>query len=170
MTELLAPATTGFLSDTRVQRAIELVWHEAVLLDAKRYDDWNALYTDDALYVIPIDQDSDDFENTLNMVYDDARMRQMRVTRLTEGYSLSAVDSARTVRTVSRFTVDAVSDTEVTLRSAQVLVSYKRGDHAMLGADLTHRIVLSPDGDRIGGKIIRLINSDSIVNASGYLL
>jgi 3-phenylpropionate/cinnamic acid dioxygenase small subunit len=158
------------LSDTRVQRAIELVWREAALLDAKDYKTWNTLYAEDAHYVVPIDPDTEDFENTLNMVYDDARMREMRVVRLTEGYSMSAVDSARTVRTVSRFTVESVSDTEVTLRSGQVLVSYKRDQFAVLGAELTHRIRLSEEGDLIAQKVVRLLNSDAAVSAPGYLL
>lgn len=162
-----APA---FLADPRVQRAIQLVWHEAALLDAKDYEVWAELYTDDALYVVPIERDTDDFAGSLNMIYDDKRMRQMRVARIVEGYSLSAVDAARTVRTVSRFTVTSVSDAVVRLRSAQVLVSFKRDEHAVLGADLDHIVVLSDDGDRIGGKVIRLLNSDASVNASGYLL
>lgn len=169
-TPVLATPAGPLLADTRVQRAIQLVWHEAALLDAKDYETWIDLYTDDASYVIPIDPRTDDFDNTLNMVYDDARMRRMRVTRLVGGYSISAIDSARTVRTVSRFIVDALSDTEVTLRSAQVLVSFKRGTQAVLAADLTHRIALGEGGDRIAHKVVRLVNSEAAVNPSGYLL
>lgn len=174
MTELLStPATTTpglVLADPRVQRAIQLIWHEAALLDAKDYETWIDLYTEDASYVIPIDAHTEDFDNTLNMVYDDARMRRMRVNRLVEGYSISAIDSARTVRTVARFVVESVSDTEVLVRSAQVLVSFKRGTQAVLAADLTHRIALSEGGDRIAHKVVRLVNSEAAVNPSGYLL
>ena len=53
---------------------------------------------------MPIDPETEDFAGTLNMVYDDARMRRMRVNRMTEGYAIAAVDAARTVRTVSRMT------------------------------------------------------------------
>src|SRR4051794_8076644 len=75
------------LTDPKVAKAIALVWHEATLLDAKDYVAWEALWTIEGKYVIPIDSDTTDFEASLNMVYDDARMRRMRVTRLTEGYS-----------------------------------------------------------------------------------
>ena len=44
------------------------------------------------------------------MVYDDARMRHMRITRLVQGYSMSAVAAARTARTISRFTVEGLTD------------------------------------------------------------
>lgn len=104
------------------------------------------------------------------MVYDDARMRRMRVARMTEGYALAAVDSARTVRTVSRFVPETVSDEEVVLRSAQILVAYKRGNHDLWAADLVHRIRFSPEGDRIALKVVRLVNSDDAVPAAGFLL
>ena len=122
------------LSDTRVLQAIELVWHEAALLDAKDYQTWDALWTDEGRYVIPIDPDTDDFDGSLNMVNDDTRMRRMRIERLTSGYSMSALAAARTVRTVSRFTVEDRTDDSITLKSAQILVGFKRDDQQTLAA------------------------------------
>ncbi|GAA1019355.1 MULTISPECIES: aromatic-ring-hydroxylating dioxygenase subunit beta [Amycolatopsis] len=158
------------VTDPRVARAVELVNREAELLDRTEYHGWEKLFTEDGIYVIPIDRDTDDFAGSLNMVYDDARMRQMRIARMTEGYALAAVDSARTVRTVSRFVPESVSDNEVVLRSAQILVAYKRGNHDLWAADLVHRIQLSPEGARIALKVVRLVNSDEAVPAAGFLL
>ncbi|MFI0448839.1 aromatic-ring-hydroxylating dioxygenase subunit beta [Actinomadura sp. 6N118] len=172
MTDTLAEknSLTPLLADPRVARAIELVWREADLLDRKEYDAWRALYTEDGHYVIPIDPETEDFANTLNMVYDDARMRRMRVTRMTEGHAISAVDAARTVRTVSRFVPVEVSDQEVMLRSAQVVVAYKRGTHDLWAAEVTHRIRLSEPDDRIALKVVRLVDSEDVVPAAGFLL
>jgi len=160
----------GRLTDPRVARAIELIWHEATLLDAKKYEDWERLWTAEGKYVIPIDPDTEDFEAHLNMVYDDARMRRMRVTRLVEGYSMSAVAAARTARTVSRFTVEELAGESVTVRSAQVLVGFKREKHILLAADLTHRVRFTEEGALIDLKVVRLVNSDGAVTASGFLL
>ncbi|WOP19284.1 aromatic-ring-hydroxylating dioxygenase subunit beta [Raineyella sp. LH-20] len=171
MTELgLTDVRTDSLADPRVLRAVELIWREARILDEKDYSTWEGLFTADGMYVIPIDPDTEDFAASLNMIYDDARMRRMRVERMMQGYSPSAVAAARTIRTISRFTVDEVTDTAVTLTSAQVLVAYKRGRTDTLGATLTHTIALSPDGDRIAQKVVRLLNSEDAVDASGYLL
>jgi 3-phenylpropionate/cinnamic acid dioxygenase small subunit len=160
-------------TDPRVVRAIELVWREAELLDRKEYVAWKGLFTDDGVYVVPIDPETEDFAATLNMVYDDARMREMRITRMTEGYAIAAVDAARTVRTVSRFVPESVSDTEVVVRSAQVLVAFKRGRHDIWAGDLEHRVRLSPEGpatDRIARKVVRLVDSEEAVPAAGFLL
>ena len=164
------PLELGQLAEPRAGRAIELIWREAQMLDAKEYENWQTLYTDDGLYVIPVDPDTEDFESSLNMVYDDARMRHMRVTRLVQGYSMSAVAAARTARTISCFTVEDSTENTITLRSTQILVGFKRDKFQMLGAELTHRIRLEGDDARIELKLIRLVNSDSAVNASGFLL
>lgn len=165
MTEMLA------LADPRVLRAIQLVWKEAAVLDAKDYQAWEAMYTDDAYYVIPIDPDTDDYESSLNMVYDDKRMRRLRVERMLQGYSPSAVAAARTVRVVSRFTVESVEDDLVTLVSAQILNAFKRDRFSTIGAELTHKVALGADGDdKIALKVARLIDSEDAVSASGFLL
>lgn len=157
-------------NDPRVLRAIELVWREATLLDDKNYPAWEELFTDEALYIVPIDPDTEDFASSLNMIYDDKRMRSMRVERMMQGYAPSAVAAARTARIVSRFVVESVSDESVTVRSAQILSAFKRNDFQTIGSDLTHVIALSDDGDRIAQKVARLINSEDAVNAAGFLI
>ncbi|TDD08978.1 hypothetical protein E1181_05795 [Saccharopolyspora terrae] len=169
MTDLRTPTALG---DVRVSRAIELVWREADLLDRKDYVTWQELYADDGVYVIPIDRDAEEFDDVLNMVYDDRRMRRLRVNRMTEGYAIAAVDSAITVRTVSRFVTTEVSDSQVSLRAAQVLVAYKRGTHDLWAADVdyTVRLGTEPAEDTIARKVIRLVNSEDAVPAAGFLL
>ncbi|WP_425826046.1 aromatic-ring-hydroxylating dioxygenase subunit beta [Streptomyces fractus] len=160
------------LDDPRVVRSIELLWREADLLDRKEYLAWNELYAEDGIYVVPLDATTEDFDNELNMVYDDARMRAMRVARLTEGYAIAAVDAARTARTVSRFVPVEVADDSVSLRATQVLVAYKRGNHQLWAADVEFTVRLGADrsADRIVRKVIRLVDAEDAVPAAGFLL
>lgn len=157
-------------NDPRVLRAIELVWKEAAALDAKDYPAWEEMFTDEGFYVIPIDPETTDFASSLNMIYDDKRMRHMRVERMMQGYAPSAVAAARTARVVSRFTVEEVSDTTVVIRSAQILSAFKRNEFHTIGAELTHTIELAESGDRIAEKVARLINSEDAVSAAGFLI
>jgi len=154
-----------------LQLATEFIWREAELLDRKDYHAWNQLWTDTGVYVVPIDHDTTDFAATLNYAYDDARMRAMRIERLTSGHSVSAVDAARTVRTVSRFVEVPTSDDQVIeVNSAQILVGYKREVHTLFTADLTHRLRFTEHGIRLEQKVVRLINSTDSLNALGFLL
>lgn len=158
------------LSDERVVRAIELIWREAALLDAKDYPGWEELFTDESHYVVPIDPETEDFESSLNMIYDDKRMRRLRVERMMQGYAPSAVAAARTARVVSTFVVKSIDNDQVVIRSTQVLTAFKRNVTQTLGAELTHTIALSESGDRIAQKVARLINSEDAVSAAGFLI
>lgn len=151
-------------------KAIAFIWKEAELLDKKDYATWSALWTDDGYYVVPIDPGATDFAAQLNYAYDDARMRAMRIERLTSGFAMSAADAAATVRTVSRFVPVSVSEDLVEVTSAQVIVGYKRQQHTLFVANLTHRIRFTPQGPKIEQKVIRLINSMDSLNALGFLL
>ncbi len=153
-----------------LQLAVEFIWREAELLDRKNYQQWSGLWSETGHYVVPIDPDATDFEATLNYAYDDARMRAMRIERLTSGNSVSAVDAARTVRTVSRFTEVSRSADVIEVSSAQILVAYKREIHTLFAADLTHRLRFTPEGIRLEQKVVRLINSTDSLNALGFLL
>lgn len=156
--------------DTPLGRAIAFAWHEAELLDSKNYEAWGKVWADDGHYVVPIDPDTTDFASTLNYAYDDARMRQLRIERFTSGLSMSAADSAVTVRTVSRFTLVALEGDEIELRSAQLLAAYKRGTTTLFAANLTHRIRFAEDGPKLVRKVVRLVNSQDALNALGFLL
>jgi len=169
-TQTINPASVLGVSDPRVVRAIALIWHEADLLDRKEYAAWQRLYSADGHYIIPVDPETEDFDNTLNMVYDDAYMRRLRVARMTEGYAIAVVDAARTVRTVSRFVPVEVTDEQVTLRAAQILVAYKRGTHDLWASENTYVVRFGAEGDRFVRKVVRLVDCDDVVPAAGFLL
>lgn len=151
-------------------KAITLIWKEAELLDKKDYATWSSLWSDDGHYVVPIDPEATDFAAQLNYAYDDARMRKLRIERLTSGFAMSAADASATVRTVSRFTLISTSDDVAEVNSAQVLVGYKRQTHTLFVANLTHRIRFSAEGPKLEQKVVRLINSTDALNALGFLL
>ncbi|MFD3589829.1 aromatic-ring-hydroxylating dioxygenase subunit beta [Streptomyces sp. NPDC058683] len=169
-TEAPSTAVELPLDDPRALAAVSLIWHEAHLLDARRYAEWDELWCEGGEYVIPIDRDVTDFASRLNLVYDDDRMRRMRIERLTGGMSISAAAAARTVRSVSRFVVTGRASDAIEICSAQILVGYKREETFVLAADVTHRIVFGADGPRIARKIVQLVNSEDAVTASGFLL
>ncbi|SDV46983.1 aromatic-ring-hydroxylating dioxygenase subunit beta [Chitinasiproducens palmae] len=152
--------------------AIELIWQEAELLDRKDYRTWLTLWTEDGHYVVPIEPDTTDFAASLNYVYDDHVMRKLRADRMLSGFSASASDSARTVRTVSRFVEQTRGDEGgiIEIRSSQVVVACKRATTTLFAADVTHRIAFTDGQPKIVDKVIRLIDSLEALNSIGFLL
>ena len=64
------------------QDLIDFVVREARLLDEKRYDEWNALFTDDAFYWVPLVPDQEDGLDHTSHPYEDKLLRELRIERL----------------------------------------------------------------------------------------
>ncbi|BEU21387.1 MULTISPECIES: aromatic-ring-hydroxylating dioxygenase subunit beta [Paraburkholderia] len=160
----------ALFSQQTFARAIEFIWREAEMLDRRDYRAWLDLWDASGFYVVPIDPQATDFDATLNYAYDDQHMRELRVQRMVSGYSASASDAARTVRTVSRFTLTSDAADVVEVKSAQVIVAYKRGVSTIFAADLTHKISFASGEPRLVEKVIRLIDSTEALSAIGFLL
>ncbi|AXE98307.1 aromatic-ring-hydroxylating dioxygenase subunit beta [Paraburkholderia hospita] len=160
----------ALFSQQTFARAIEFIWREAEMLDRRDYRAWLELWDASGFYVVPIDPQATDFAATLNYAYDDQHMRELRVQRMVSGYSASASDAARTVRTVSRFTLTSNAADVVEVKSAQVIVAYKRGASTIFAADLTHKISFATGEPRLVEKVIRLIDSTEALSAIGFLL
>jgi 3-phenylpropionate/cinnamic acid dioxygenase small subunit len=149
---------------------IEFIWQEADLLDARDYKSWLKLWTKAGYYVIPVDPQATDFASSLNVVYDDAAMREARATRLQGGLSISSSAGARTVRCVSRFRMLNHDAQCCEVRCAQHIAEYKRDRLRILAADITYRLTFSTDGLALDQKVVRLINGDAALHGIGYLL
>ena len=73
------PRPLGGTTDGRVGRGadvterqlVDFVVKEARLLDEKRYAEWNALFTDDAFYWVPLVPDQEDGLNHTSHLYED---------------------------------------------------------------------------------------------------
>ena len=63
------------------QDLIDFVVHECRLLDAKRYEEWNALFTDDAFYWLPLVPDQEDGYQHTSHMYEDKLLRDLRIER-----------------------------------------------------------------------------------------
>lgn len=152
-----------------IEEASAFIWREAEMLDRQEYADWLKLWTEQGIYVIPIDREEGDYASELNIAYDDAAMREMRVKRLKSGFAMSSAPSARTVRTTSRFVIDGTDGDATVVRCAQVLVEFKFERTRVVGADMIYRLVRRDGGLALDGKVVRLLNSDDPLWGIGYL-
>jgi 3-phenylpropionate/cinnamic acid dioxygenase small subunit len=154
--------------DSLLQKVSAFLWAEADLLDSKNYDAWLALWLKEGMYTLPIG-DTEDFDNALNLCHDNDKMRRDRIQRFQQGFSISSAPPAKTVRTVSRFVITHVDGDEVTVTSAEHLFEDKFGRQRVWAANMTHTLVMAPDGIKIRTKVVRLLNSDGMLNSFSYL-
>lgn len=87
-----------------VEEAERFLFAEARLLDERRFDEWETLFTDDGVYWLPIDPDVDP-ARAVAIIYDDRQRLHERVYRLMKTPVLDQNPASRTIRFVSNVEV-----------------------------------------------------------------
>ena len=92
--------------DITAQQLIDFVVNEARLLDARRYEEWNALFTDDAYYWVPLVPGQEDGINHTSHLYEDKLLRQLRIERLKSPRAFSQQPPSRSHHLLQTPTVE----------------------------------------------------------------
>ena len=93
------------------QDLIDFVVQEARLLDAKRFEEWNALFTDDAYYWVPLVPDQVDGINHTSHLYEDKLLRELRVERLKSPRAYSQQPPSRALHLLQLPTLESSNAT-----------------------------------------------------------
>jgi 3-phenylpropionate/cinnamic acid dioxygenase small subunit len=136
--------------------------YEARLLDEGFFDDWLALFTEDARYWVPSQPDQPDPFETVSLMYDDRRLLETRVRRLSDPRIYSQEPRSRTSRSVTNLSLElGGGESGVTVRSKFVLVEYRREEQRLFAGTYIHRLVGEGDAMRIAMKRVDLVNCDA---------
>jgi 3-phenylpropionate/cinnamic acid dioxygenase small subunit len=92
------------------QDLIDFVVHEARLLDAKRFEEWNQLFTDDAYYWIPLAPGQEDGINYTSHMYEDKLLRELRIERLKSPRAFSQQPPSRCHHLLQTPTVESLDE------------------------------------------------------------
>lgn len=142
----------------------EFLLHEAALLDARAFDAWLQLLTDDAIYWVPAEHGQTDPDRRISLFYDDRSIMNDRIWRLGHPKMFSQVPPAHQVRVISNFTTaDAVAaDAQrVVVYSKFIMFEHRLSEQRTFGGDYEHVLVRAGDDWRIARKTVRLVNCDA---------
>ena len=81
------------------------LYREARLLDEKRWDEWYALFTEDAYYWVPLTRDQPDGVNHTSLAYEDRLLLQLRIERLKSPRAFSQQPPTRSLHLLQTPTV-----------------------------------------------------------------
>lgn len=149
--------------------AAQFLYHEARLLDERRFADWLDLWCDDALYWVPAGDETSDPTETVSLIFDDRRRLARRVAQLTSGLHHSQEPSSRTVHFVANAAVTVSSDGVLSVRST-LLVVEERGGLRLWPASVSHLLRATGEGLRIARKTVVLVNGDEPLDTLAILL
>ena len=155
------------VEEVRAQ-AEAFVLREALLADENRYDDWEALWTDDGVYWVPLGDG--DYDPTLrtSIIHDDRNRIGQRIERLKSGDAHVQYPPSRLRRLVSNFEVE-IDGEEVVVYSNFICVEARNGIETWAGRTV-HRLRREGDGLRMALKKVLLVNNDHELPALGFLI
>jgi benzoate/toluate 1,2-dioxygenase beta subunit len=152
------------------QQAEEILFEEARLLDAGRYDDWFAMFTDDAIYWLPCNGEGIDPNREISLVYDDhARLRD-RVDRLNSGVAHAQSPPSKTCRLISNVQIRQVSPDTAAITSAFLLYELRQSRQRIFAGHYLHRLRLENDGWKIAWKKAVLVNNDEVIDNLTFIV
>jgi 3-phenylpropionate/cinnamic acid dioxygenase small subunit len=142
---------------------------EADMLDNKEYSQWLDLWVESGLYIVPVDHAATDYENNLNVAYDNHEMRELRIQRLTSGEAISTQMSEKTVRTLSRFRILDDIDGVVRVRCAYCLYENNVNGIRTYPANLQFQLVRDGGSFKIAEKVVKIMQSSRHLTTVSYL-
>jgi benzoate/toluate 1,2-dioxygenase subunit beta len=154
--------------------AEDFLFHEARLLDERRFAEWLELFTDDCRYWVPCGQGEDPGLVT-HLAYDDRPQLEDRVWQLQQPRHSSQSPPSLTSRLVSNVQVDHREAARVTVRSNFVLYELRKlqageGEPRSFAGFTEHSLRREGTGWKIELKKVWLLNRDLPVFNLTFLL
>ena len=160
----LHAATAGPAMD--IAACEQFLMHEARLLDEARFDEWLALFTPEAWYWVPSQPDQTSPHDTISLIYDDRKLLETRVRRLSSPRIYSQEPRSRTSRIVTNVTIEEApaGDAARLVRSKFQVVEYRREMQTTYAGTTWHRLVASGSTIMIASKKVDLVNCDAALD------
>ena len=143
----------------------EFLYHEAQLLDAQRYEEWLALFAEDATYWVPLEQNQKDPHETSSLIYDDRTLLELRVKQMRHPRAHARAPLPRTVHQVGNVVVR-----DLVVTSTLTVIEFRNEKQRLWAGLVEHQLRRERDSFRIARKRIDLVNSEGEIEGISILL
>ena len=149
------------------QELLDFVVHESRLLDEKRYDEWNALFTEDAFYWVPLVPDQEDPLNHTSHLYEDKLLRDLRIERLKSPRAFSQQPPSRSHHLLQLPGIDVYEPerNRYVVRTPFHYTESQGDEQNFLVGTFFHHLVVSDEKLRMTLKRANLLNCDAALPA-----
>jgi 3-phenylpropionate/cinnamic acid dioxygenase small subunit len=149
------------------QDVIDFVYHEALLIDQLRLDEWVELFTDDGYYWMPLQRGQTDTRLQASLMYEDKLLLKVRVERFTGKRTFSQQPVSYCHHLLQRPQIrysDPAHDPQsgvYVVRTAFHYIETRKDDQRLYAGWSTHTLVNDVDVLRIRLKKVELVNPDA---------
>lgn len=148
----------------------QFIYREARLADQHAYDDWEALWTDDAIYWVPANGDDIDPETQMSILFDNRSRIALRIKQFHTGKRHSQNPQSRLCRVMSNIEVLEDDGEELTATANAMIFESSRRADCVIAARMEYRLRRGVDGLSMARKKVMLVNNDKPLYTLSYLL
>lgn len=159
----VAPVASADLPEQALRGVERFLFHEARLLDERRFAEWLELWTEDGRYWAPrFHGQADPFEQ-ISLFWEDAVLREVRMRRLENPRNWSQQPPTRSSRAVSNVSVEGLDAAgHLIVRSAFQYTDW-RGEQRQLAGTLHHKLAATEAGGwKMVLKKVEFVNCEDI--------
>ena len=155
------------LDRSRVENFLYL---EARLMDTHAYDEWLLLWTEDAVYWVPSNDDDIDPERHVSIVYENRAGLEDRIARLKSGAAYAQDPKSRLSRVVSNVEIEETNSDELRVHSTFNLTALRRRHIDIFAGRSIYKLRHDGDSFKIAYKKVLLINNDEVIHNLTFLI
>jgi 3-phenylpropionate/cinnamic acid dioxygenase small subunit len=152
---------TGFVPTE--DELARLVCLEARLIDERRFDEWYALYAEDAYYWVPLVPGQADGENHTSLMYEDKLLLRLRIERFGNPRSYSLHPPVRCLHVLQRPELEQADPqaNRWTMRTNEIYVETQGATRQVYAAVVRHTVSVLDGALRIRLKRVDLLDCDA---------
>lgn len=155
------------MSEITRQDLIDFVVREARLLDARQFEEWNDLFTDDAFYWVPLVPDQADGINHTSHMYEDKLLRSLRIERLKSPRAFSQQPPSRAHHLLQTPAVESFEPAanRYVVRTEFHYTEAQGDELVFLVGHMLHHLTVQDGRLRMTLKRVNLLNPDAALPA-----
>ena len=151
---------------------VDFVYHEARLLDEKRFDEWYALLTDDARYWMPLTRGQPNGDTFTSLFYEDKLLLKVRIERLRHPNAFSQQQPSFCQHVLQQPSVETseLPANHYVTRTPFMYIETQLDSQLVLAGVTWHHLVVIGGELRMRLKKIELVNCDAALPSIQLLL
>jgi 3-phenylpropionate/cinnamic acid dioxygenase small subunit len=158
-------------SATLMSAVTAFIYREARFQDEHRYEDWEALWTDDGVYWVPANGDDIDPEKDMSIIYDNRSRIALRVRQLLTGKHFTQTPQSRLRRLVSNIELlEQPAGGDIAVASNSLVFESSLRDDTVWAARNEYRLRFVEGELRMAYKKVSLVNNDKAIYTLSFLI
>ncbi|GAA0533440.1 MAG: aromatic-ring-hydroxylating dioxygenase subunit beta [Pigmentiphaga sp.] len=149
------------VSNATREALAEFIYEEARLLDEKRLDQWQDLFTSDGVYWIPLGCDQQDPVDHASITYEDRLLLKLRIDRLQQPRAYSQQPASRCLHVLQLPRLEGADGRMYRMRTPMIYCEARGDEQWTYAAVARHELVPHEDTFRIRLKRVDLLNGDA---------